>query len=136
MRTEHFLFQFTSDCNQKSLKPGDTMWGHVAQNIQNYYVSISDSEYSEEEKDWHYKPSDFKIDDWMTDFWLNKGEPEVAEYWLDDDEVKEWFAKNKKAGHVMGIVIMTLTSNDDDNATEGYNFIHMEIDGVPVEKEV
>lgn len=136
MNTEHFLFQFTSDCNQKPLQPGDTMWGHVAKNIQNYYVSIGDVEASEEEKDWHYKQSDFFIHDWMTHNWLNELEPEVAEYWLNDDDVKEWFAKYKRSGHVMGIVIMTLTHDGNGNATESYNFIHMEIDGVPVEKEV
>jgi hypothetical protein len=136
MHTEHFLFQFRSNCNQKPRQPGDTMWGHVAKNIQNYYVSIGDCDNSGEEKDWHYKESDFDIKEEMTDFWLNEGEPEVADYWLSDDSVKEWFAENSEPGKVMGMVVMTLTFDADDNATETYNFIHMEIDGVPVEKEV
>ncbi len=137
MHTEHFLFQFRSDCNQKPLKPGDTMWGHVASCIQNFYVTIGDIEESEEEKDWHYKKSDFQLNDQMTKFWLNEREPEVAEYWLDDDEVKAWFSKNSGGGMVMGIVILTLTlTHSEGRATESYNFIHMEIDGITLEKEV
>jgi hypothetical protein len=134
MRTEHFLSQFISDCNQKPIQSGDTMWCHVAKNIQNFYVTISYSE-SFEKKDWHYKESDFNIECRQAAFWRNEEEPEVAEYWLDDYKVNEWFDENKKAGHVMGIIIMRTTFDDDGNATESYNLIYMEIDGIPVEKE-
>lgn len=123
LKTENHIFFFQTDCHTRKPATDKTLFECVADNVQNYYATIS-SEENGESQPWHYQADDFSITDDMPESWMGDNLPDSPQYWMERDEWKDFKEKHKKPGYIIGMMILTL--NHPTDGSESMKFIHME----------